>query len=97
MAATALMNSVSLTLIFTYAKVFALHTYIEHQLTLVASCSYITPSSAKLLGLKRSPPPFLFLLTLKSHHFKKHLYKGVNFASGGAGLLDLTNFGMVKP
>ncbi|KAI3446310.1 hypothetical protein Pfo_002975 [Paulownia fortunei] len=45
---------------------------------------------AKLFGLKRSPPPFLFLRTLKSHHFRKHLLKGVNFASAGAGLLDIT-------
>ncbi|KAH6767278.1 hypothetical protein C2S52_018261 [Perilla frutescens var. hirtella] len=52
---------------------------------------------AKLFGLKRSPPPFLFLLTLQSHHFKKHLFKGVNFASGGAGLLDSTNLGMTVP
>ncbi|KAG8364441.1 hypothetical protein BUALT_Bualt19G0129200 [Buddleja alternifolia] len=45
---------------------------------------------AKLFGLKRSPQPFLFLLRLKSH-FHKHLFKGVNFASAGAGLLDETN------
>ncbi|KAI3447906.1 hypothetical protein Pfo_004571 [Paulownia fortunei] len=48
---------------------------------------------AKLFGLKRSPPPFLFLLTLKSH-FQKHLYRGVNFASGGAGLLDITGLNL---
>ncbi|XP_073146904.1 GDSL esterase/lipase At5g55050-like [Henckelia pumila] len=40
-------------------------------------------------GLKRSPPPFLSLLTLGSR-FKKHILKGANFASGGAGLLDVT-------
>ncbi|KAK4405383.1 GDSL esterase/lipase [Sesamum angolense] len=44
---------------------------------------------AKRFGLKRSPPPFLFLRTLKCH-CKKHLFKGVNFASGGSGLLDIT-------
>ncbi|KAL0454044.1 UNVERIFIED_CONTAM: GDSL esterase/lipase [Sesamum latifolium] len=44
---------------------------------------------AKRFGLKSSPPPFLFLRTLKCH-CKKHLFKGVNFASGGAGLLDIT-------
>ncbi|XP_075500320.1 GDSL esterase/lipase At5g55050-like [Primulina tabacum] len=43
----------------------------------------------KKFGLKRSPAPFLSLLTLGSR-FKKHLFKGVNFASGGAGLLDTT-------
>ncbi|KZV20232.1 GDSL esterase/lipase [Dorcoceras hygrometricum] len=43
----------------------------------------------KKFGLKRSPEPFLSLLTLGSR-FKKHLLKGVNFASGGAGLLDVT-------
>ncbi|PIN25720.1 Triacylglycerol lipase [Handroanthus impetiginosus] len=46
---------------------------------------------AKFFGIKRSPPPFLFLLTLKPNHFRKHLLKGVNFASGGAGLLDITS------
>ncbi|KAL0422956.1 UNVERIFIED_CONTAM: GDSL esterase/lipase [Sesamum latifolium] len=45
---------------------------------------------ARFFGLKRSPPPFLFLLTLKSNHFQKHLLKGVNFASAGSGLLDIT-------
>ncbi|KAL7156349.1 hypothetical protein ABFS83_02G003500 [Erythranthe nasuta] len=45
---------------------------------------------SKLFGLKRSPPPFLFLTTLKTSHFRRHLLKGVNFASAGAGLLDVT-------
>ncbi|PIN10489.1 Triacylglycerol lipase [Handroanthus impetiginosus] len=45
---------------------------------------------AKLFGLRRSPPPFLSLLTLEPHHFRKHLFKGVNFASAGSGLLDTT-------
>ncbi|KAG8368034.1 hypothetical protein BUALT_Bualt15G0003200 [Buddleja alternifolia] len=45
---------------------------------------------AKFFGLKRSPPPFLFLLTLKPHHFQRHLLIGVNFASAGSGLLDVT-------
>ncbi|KAH6768663.1 hypothetical protein C2S51_013999 [Perilla frutescens var. frutescens] len=46
---------------------------------------------AKLFGLKRSPPPYMFLLTLNPHHFRKHLLKGANFASAGAGLLDITS------
>ncbi|KAK6118673.1 hypothetical protein DH2020_047586 [Rehmannia glutinosa] len=45
---------------------------------------------AKFFGLKRSPAPFFFLTTLKSNHFRKHLLKGVNFASAGSGLLDIT-------
>ncbi|KAL8540046.1 hypothetical protein ACS0TY_001585 [Phlomoides rotata] len=49
---------------------------------------------AKRFGLNRSPQPFLFLLTLSSHHFHKHLFKGVNFASGGAGLLDETGLNL---
>ncbi|KAL8027902.1 hypothetical protein ABFS82_14G123800 [Erythranthe guttata] len=46
-------------------------------------------SLAKLFGLEKSPPPFLYLLTLGSR-FQDNLYRGVNFASGGAGLLDIT-------
>lgn len=49
---------------------------------------------AKFFGLKRSPPPYLFLLTLKPHHLRQHLLKGVNFASAGAGLLDITGQNM---
>ncbi|XP_057805910.1 GDSL esterase/lipase At5g55050-like [Salvia miltiorrhiza] len=45
---------------------------------------------AKLFELKMSPPPFLYLLTLGSG-FQQHICNGVNFASGGAGLLDITN------
>ncbi|XP_022897711.1 GDSL esterase/lipase At5g55050-like [Olea europaea var. sylvestris] len=44
---------------------------------------------AKLLGFKRSPPPYLFLLKQTSGHHKL-LHRGVNFASGGSGLLDTT-------
>ncbi|KAJ7944089.1 GDSL esterase/lipase [Quillaja saponaria] len=39
------------------------------------------------LGFKKSPPPFLFLLQNDTQNFKKQILKGVNFASGGAGLL----------
>ncbi|XP_057769166.1 GDSL esterase/lipase At5g55050-like [Salvia miltiorrhiza] len=45
---------------------------------------------AKLFGLKRSPPPYMYLLTLNPHHFRKHLLRGANFASAGAGILDIT-------
>ncbi|KAG6401443.1 hypothetical protein SASPL_138300 [Salvia splendens] len=50
---------------------------------------------AKLFQLKMSPPPFLYLLTLGSG-FQQKLCKGVNFASGGAGLLDITNINNVS-
>ncbi|KAK6121521.1 hypothetical protein DH2020_044737 [Rehmannia glutinosa] len=55
---------------------------------------YVADLSAKLFGLKRSPPPFLFLLTLKSH-FQKYLYRGVNFASGGSGILRETGSNLI--
>ncbi|KAI8021099.1 GDSL esterase/lipase [Camellia lanceoleosa] len=48
---------------------------------------------AKLMGFKRSPQPYLFLLSLPSG-LKRHKHRGVNFASGGAGLLDVTNEAM---
>ncbi|XP_047973584.1 GDSL esterase/lipase At5g55050-like [Salvia hispanica] len=51
---------------------------------------------AKLFQLKMSPPPFLYLLTLGSG-LQKELCKGVNFASGGAGLLDITNINNTVP
>lgn len=66
------------------------------QVTLVTPIIYddflcvILCFTAKFFGLKRSPPPYMFLLTLNPHHFRKHLLEGANFASAGAGLLDLT-------
>lgn len=60
-----------------------------------ASHAILFGPSGKKFGLKRSPPPFLSLLTLGSR-FKKHLFKGVNFASGGAGLLDITGLNLVS-
>ncbi|XP_048336970.2 GDSL esterase/lipase At4g16230 [Ziziphus jujuba] len=42
---------------------------------------------AKLFGYKRSPPPFL---ALNSTTLKRRSFTGVNFASGGSGLLDIT-------
>ena len=51
--------------------------------------------SVKNFGLMMSPPPFLYLLTLGSG-FQQQLSKGVNFASGGAGLLDITNINNVR-
>ncbi|KAA8546148.1 hypothetical protein F0562_020958 [Nyssa sinensis] len=44
---------------------------------------------AKLMGFRRSPPPFLSLLKLSSG-LQKRIFKGVNLASGGSGLLDIT-------
>ncbi|KAL7237299.1 hypothetical protein ACSBR2_003566 [Camellia fascicularis] len=45
------------------------------------------------MGFKRSPQPYLFLLSLSSG-LKRHKHRGVNFASGGVGLLDVTNEAM---
>ncbi|KAK8669695.1 hypothetical protein V6N13_107119 [Hibiscus sabdariffa] len=42
-----------------------------------------------LMGLKRSPPPFLRLVHNPST-FKKNILKGANFASGGSGILNTT-------
>lgn len=89
MVSTALMNLVSATCTcFTYSIHLHLLTFCHVMI--------IMPCSAKFFGLKRSPSPFLYLLTLGSHHFKKHVFRGVNFASAGAGVLDKTNFNMVK-
>ncbi|XP_030524035.2 GDSL esterase/lipase At4g16230-like [Rhodamnia argentea] len=43
----------------------------------------------KQLGYKQSPPPFLALLQDNST-FQSNVLQGVNFASGGAGILDAT-------
>ncbi|KAI9164673.1 hypothetical protein LWI28_000071 [Acer negundo] len=43
----------------------------------------------RLLGYKRSPPAFLSLLNHTSS-FKRKTLQGVNFASGGSGILDGT-------
>ncbi|KAJ9172595.1 hypothetical protein P3X46_015812 [Hevea brasiliensis] len=43
----------------------------------------------KQFGYKRSPPSFFSLLN-RSFSFKKRILKGVNFASGGSGILDST-------
>ncbi|GMI66094.1 CUTIN SYNTHASE2 [Hibiscus trionum] len=42
-----------------------------------------------LMGLKRSPPPFLHLVQNPST-FKSNILKGANFASGGSGILNTT-------
>ncbi|KAE8695326.1 UPF0548 protein [Hibiscus syriacus] len=42
-----------------------------------------------LLGLRRSPQPFLRLVRNPST-FKKNILKGANFASGGSGILNTT-------
>ncbi|XP_044507144.1 GDSL esterase/lipase At5g55050-like [Mangifera indica] len=43
---------------------------------------------AKLMGYKRSPPPF-FSSNI-AYAAKKNSFRGINFASGGSGLLDVT-------
>ncbi|XP_073101401.1 GDSL esterase/lipase At4g16230 [Elaeis guineensis] len=42
---------------------------------------------AKMMGFKRSPPPFL---SLTNNTLLKHARRGINFASGGSGILDTT-------
>ncbi|GMI86322.1 CUTIN SYNTHASE2 [Hibiscus trionum] len=44
---------------------------------------------AILLGLKKSPPPFLYLLNDPST-FQRNILQGANFASGGSGILNST-------
>ncbi|XP_027347980.1 GDSL esterase/lipase At5g37690-like [Abrus precatorius] len=44
----------------------------------------------KLLGFDESPPPYFFLLNSDTENFKSHILKGVNFASGGSGILPET-------
>ncbi|CAN1276263.1 GDSL esterase/lipase At5g55050 [Linum perenne] len=48
---------------------------------------------AKQLGLEMSPPPF-FMLGNGTFPLKNSSFKGVNFASGGAGILDITGDGV---
>ncbi|XP_061359899.1 GDSL esterase/lipase At5g37690-like [Gastrolobium bilobum] len=43
-----------------------------------------------LLGYSESPPPFLYLVQNDTEHFNSEILKGVNFASGGSGLLHDT-------
>ncbi|XP_074337260.1 GDSL esterase/lipase At5g55050-like [Apium graveolens] len=49
---------------------------------------------AKLMGFRRSPQPFMYLVTIKSG-LQKHKFRGLNFASGGAGILDITGQEMI--
>ncbi|CAL5018811.1 unnamed protein product [Urochloa decumbens] len=53
---------------------------------------------ARGLGFSRSPPAYLSLATEKA--VRSHMYRGINFASGGSGLSDGTGralFGEVIP
>ncbi|XP_022741821.1 GDSL esterase/lipase At5g33370-like [Durio zibethinus] len=43
----------------------------------------------RLLGMERSPPPFLYLLN-NPPTFKRNILLGANFASGGSGILNTT-------
>ncbi|XP_062023482.1 GDSL esterase/lipase At5g37690-like [Rosa rugosa] len=47
---------------------------------------------ARHLGYKRSPSPFL---SLKTTSLQKKKFNGINFASGGSGLLDITGHTML--
>ena len=51
--------------------------------------------SAKAIGYKKSPPPFLSLVN-SSSGLTNHSIKGINFASGGADILDITGQSMVR-
>ncbi|KAK7263011.1 hypothetical protein RJT34_30595 [Clitoria ternatea] len=44
----------------------------------------------QLLGYNESPPPFLYLVHKDTESFKNEILRGVNFASGGSGILDNT-------
>ncbi|XP_008242080.1 PREDICTED: GDSL esterase/lipase At4g16230-like [Prunus mume] len=44
---------------------------------------------ARLFGYQRSPPPFLYILN-RTSTFKRDILQGVNFASGGSGILIKT-------
>ncbi|XP_038707444.1 GDSL esterase/lipase At5g55050-like [Tripterygium wilfordii] len=48
---------------------------------------------AILMGLKISPPPFLSLLS-NEKLLRFHSFIGINFASGGSGILDITGKSM---
>lgn len=48
---------------------------------------------AKLMGHKRSPQPYLFFLKIG---LNTNLFRGVNFASGSSGLLDITGKDLVS-
>lgn len=61
--------------------------------TLMSAFSLVCFLSAKNFGYKRSPPPFL---SLNSTKLKKRSFTGINFASGGSGLFDLTGQSMVS-
>ncbi|KAK4378177.1 hypothetical protein RND71_000039 [Anisodus tanguticus] len=50
---------------------------------------------ARLFGYNSSPPPFLFLHSLK-YGLQLGIYRGVNFASGGSGLLDDTGLQLIN-
>ncbi|MED6147218.1 hypothetical protein PIB30_042095 [Stylosanthes scabra] len=50
---------------------------------------------AMLLGFQQSPFPYLYLVK-HSEIFQSEILKGVNFASGGSGLLKLTGKGPYK-
>ncbi|XP_065854934.1 GDSL esterase/lipase At5g03820-like [Euphorbia lathyris] len=50
---------------------------------------------AKLLGYRRSPASFMELVVEHSRNFKNLIVEGVNFASGGSGILDSTGNGVM--
>ncbi|XP_065854933.1 GDSL esterase/lipase At5g55050-like [Euphorbia lathyris] len=49
----------------------------------------------KLLGYRRSPASFMELVVERRRNFKKLIIQGVNFASGGSGILDSTGMGVI--
>lgn len=49
----------------------------------------VNHKKARLFGYKKSPPPFL-ALKKNQHTFNENILRGVNFASGGSGILRNT-------
>lgn len=48
------------------------------------------------MGYKRSPRPFFSLGGLANYHLKRPSFRGLNFASAGSGLLDMTGSTLVS-
>ncbi|KAG5108408.1 hypothetical protein AAZX31_16G108200 [Glycine max] len=44
----------------------------------------------RLLGLNESPPAYLYLVNNDTENFNSSILKGVNFASGGSGIMEET-------
>lgn len=76
-------------LVHTYINGFAYYFGPYFPFASVGSLIYSIFCSAIHMGFRRSPPSFLSLTNKTNHQIFKGL-KGVNFASGGSGILDST-------